>query len=98
MIFFLRIQQLQLLGREMRGDVRDGLWRQLEAEILLHRHKTVVRACRGPPRQHAAPPAPSSHGQPRLINVTREKGEGLGISITVSVICESCVVRTLFIH
>ncbi|XP_017783219.1 PREDICTED: uncharacterized protein LOC108567333 [Nicrophorus vespilloides] len=41
-----RIQQLQLLGREMRGDVRDKLWRQLESEILLQRHKTVVRECR----------------------------------------------------
>lgn len=41
-----RIQQLQLLGREMHGDIRDKLWRQLESEILLQRHKTVVRACR----------------------------------------------------
>ncbi|KAK6641836.1 hypothetical protein RUM44_013554 [Polyplax serrata] len=41
-----RIQQLQLLGKEMRTDVRDRLWRQLESEILLHRHKTVIRACR----------------------------------------------------
>ncbi|KAK9869725.1 hypothetical protein WA026_003462 [Henosepilachna vigintioctopunctata] len=41
-----RIQQLQLLGREMRGEIRDKLWRQLESEILLQRHKTVVRACR----------------------------------------------------
>lgn len=41
-----RIQQLQLLGKEMRTDVRDKLWRQLESEILLHRHKTVIRACR----------------------------------------------------
>nr|CAD7445802.1 unnamed protein product [Timema bartmani] len=35
-----RIQQLQLLGREMRGEEKDKLWRQLEAEILLQRHKT----------------------------------------------------------
>lgn len=41
-----RMQQLQLLGKEMRTDVRDKLWRQLESEILLHRHKTVIRACR----------------------------------------------------
>lgn len=41
-----RIQQLQLLGKEMRTDIRDKLWRQLESEILLHRHKTVIRACR----------------------------------------------------
>ncbi|XP_026471535.1 uncharacterized protein LOC113375804 [Ctenocephalides felis] len=41
-----RIQQLQLLGREIKGALRDKLWRQLEAEILIQRHKTVVRACR----------------------------------------------------
>jgi len=41
-----RIQQLQLFGRDMKGELRDKLWRQLEAEILLQRHKTVVRACR----------------------------------------------------
>ena len=34
-----RIQQMQLLGREMRPDLRDKLWDQLEAEIHLHRHK-----------------------------------------------------------
>lgn len=44
-----RIQQLQLLGKDMRTDVRDKLWRQLESEILLHRHKTVIRACRNRP-------------------------------------------------
>ena len=42
-----RIQQLQLLGREVNWQQdHDKLWRQLEAEINLHRHKTVVRACR----------------------------------------------------
>ncbi|KAF2355096.1 PDZ domain [Trinorchestia longiramus] len=42
-----RIQQLQLLGRETQWHQQeDKLWRQLEAEINLHRHKTVVRACR----------------------------------------------------
>ncbi|XP_045116173.1 Golgi-associated PDZ and coiled-coil motif-containing protein-like isoform X5 [Portunus trituberculatus] len=41
-----RIQQIQLLGRDLRGEEHDKLWRQLEAEIHLHRHKTVVRACR----------------------------------------------------
>ena len=42
-----RIQQIQLLGRGMRGADHDRLWNQLEAEIHLHRHKTVIRACRG---------------------------------------------------
>ncbi|VDM81795.1 unnamed protein product [Strongylus vulgaris] len=41
-----RIQQIQLLGRNMRGVEHDRLWNQLEAEIHLHRHKTVIRACR----------------------------------------------------
>ncbi|XP_066939294.1 Golgi-associated PDZ and coiled-coil motif-containing protein-like [Macrobrachium rosenbergii] len=41
-----RIQQIQLLGRDLRGEEHDKLWHQLEAEIHLHRHKTVVRACR----------------------------------------------------
>jgi hypothetical protein len=90
-----RIQQLQLLGREMRGDVRDKLWRQLESEILLHRHKTVVRACRGKGSGASGdsagptsePPINRSHHgicEPRFITVRREAGEGLGISITVS--------------
>lgn len=41
-----RIQQIQLLGRDMRGAEHDRLWNQLEAEIHLHRHKTVIKACR----------------------------------------------------
>jgi hypothetical protein len=92
-----RIQQLQLLGREMRGEVRDKLWRQLESEILLHRHKTVIRACRN--RGNGAggdntvpasePPSDANRNQrgisePRFVTVQRETGEGLGISITVS--------------
>lgn len=31
----------------MKGPAHDKLWNQLEAEIHLHRHKTVIRACRG---------------------------------------------------
>ena len=45
--FVNRIQQIQLLGRDLRGSEHDKLWNQLEAEIHLHRHKTVIRACRG---------------------------------------------------
>lgn len=45
--FFNRIQQIQLLGRDLRGADHEKLWNQLEAEIHLHRHKTVIRACRG---------------------------------------------------
>lgn len=43
-----RIQQIQLLGKsDLKTDDYDRLWNQLEAEIHLHRHKTVVKACRG---------------------------------------------------
>ena len=45
--FLCRVQQIQLLGRDMKGPAHDKLWNQLEAEIHLHRHKTVIRACRG---------------------------------------------------
>lgn len=41
-----RIQQIQLLGKDLNGAEHDRLWYQLEAEIYLHRHKTVIRACR----------------------------------------------------
>jgi hypothetical protein len=98
-----RIQQLQLLGREMRGEIKDKLWRQLESEILLHRHKTVIRACRGrgngaggdiavPPSE---PPSTDnrSHqgiGEPRFVTLQREAGDGLGISITVSTFISLC--------
>ncbi|CAG9863374.1 unnamed protein product [Phyllotreta striolata] len=85
-----RIQQLQLLGREMRGDVRDKLWRQLESEILLQRHKTVVKACR---RNRAlngtndcSKPTTQTNeehfGDIRSVLVKRKPDQGLGISIT----------------
>ena len=54
---FSRIQQIQLLGRDMRGHEHDMLWNQIEAEIHLHRHKTVVRACRSK-KKSQDPPAP----------------------------------------
>ena len=42
-INYCRIQQIQLLGRDLKGAEHDRLWNQLEAEIHLHRHKTVIR-------------------------------------------------------
>lgn len=126
-----RIQQLQLFGRDMKTEIRNKLWRQLEAEILLQRHKTVVRACRinssyqqqqrlnnhnnqhnhnnnnkhnnninnimvngdGETAAAAAAAATSTTGQEaaaalrdqpviRTVTVTREPGEGLGMSVT----------------
>ncbi|CAG5950652.1 unnamed protein product [Menidia menidia] len=55
-----RVQQIQLLGRDMKGPAHDKLWNQLEAEIHLHRHKTVIRACRG--RSDPKKPLPSPVG------------------------------------
>lgn len=88
-----RIQQLQLLGREMRRDTRHKLWRQLESEILLQRHKTVVRACRrnsllnsaerACPKPEGAVNEAQSFGDIRTVVVKRDQGQGLGISITV---------------
>uniref|UniRef100_A0A6P7HCY9 Uncharacterized protein LOC114349341 n=1 Tax=Diabrotica virgifera virgifera TaxID=50390 RepID=A0A6P7HCY9_DIAVI len=88
-----RIQQLQLLGREMRGDIRDKLWRQLESEILLQRHKTVVRACRRnstlngsekgmKPEAESNTEATEHFGDVRTVAVKRKPDQGLGISIT----------------
>jgi hypothetical protein len=50
----------------MKGEEHDKLWSQLEAEIHLHRHKTVIRACRG--RQHTKHklPIPPGHVCGRL--------------------------------
>ncbi|XP_046664891.1 Golgi-associated PDZ and coiled-coil motif-containing protein-like isoform X2 [Homalodisca vitripennis] len=78
-----RIQQLQLLGRsDMTGDARDRLWSQLEAEILVQRHKTVMRAVRQ--RDHRSPPPPTSTGSVRTVQLLRRPDHGLGISITAS--------------
>lgn len=79
-----RIQQIQLLAKsDLRGIEHDRLWNQLEAEIHLHRHKTVVRACRTRSQYEETrfpPPIPS--GLKRQIEVQKSPDEGLGISIT----------------
>ncbi|BFZ10075.1 hypothetical protein BsWGS_13114 [Bradybaena similaris] len=88
-----RIQQIQLLGRDMRGAEHDKLWNQLEAEIHLHRHKTVIRACRGRNLRKKKLPIPPGHsflelkkkhglGDTRVVTVHKEPEEGLGMSIT----------------
>ncbi|KAH9525300.1 hypothetical protein Btru_001012, partial [Bulinus truncatus] len=87
------IQQIQLLGRDMRGAEHDKLWNQLEAEIHLHRHKTVIRACRGRNGRKKKLPVPPGHnfqelkkkhgmGDTRTVVVHKEPEEGLGMSIT----------------
>ncbi|XP_026857468.2 Golgi-associated PDZ and coiled-coil motif-containing protein isoform X1 [Electrophorus electricus] len=88
-----RVQQIQLLGRDMKGPAHDKLWNQLEAEIHLHRHKTVIRACRGRNDPKKPLPSPAGHdpdslkktqgvGPIRKVALSKEDHEGLGISIT----------------
>ncbi|CAI5685577.1 Golgi-associated PDZ and coiled-coil motif-containing protein isoform X1 [Oreochromis niloticus] len=88
-----RVQQIQLLGRDMKGPAHDKLWNQLEAEIHLHRHKTVIRACRGRSDPKRPLPSPVGHdpdmlkktqgvGPIRKVVLVKEDHEGLGISIT----------------
>jgi hypothetical protein len=88
-----RIQQIQLLGKDLKGDEHERLWNQLEAEIHLHRHKTVIRACRGKKGLKEKLPAPPNHdfqtlkkkqgvGEVRIVELKKEPKEGLGISIT----------------
>uniref|UniRef100_A0ABM5G7D7 Golgi-associated PDZ and coiled-coil motif-containing protein isoform X1 n=1 Tax=Pogona vitticeps TaxID=103695 RepID=A0ABM5G7D7_9SAUR len=88
-----RVQQIQLLGRDMKGPAHDKLWNQLEAEIHLHRHKTVIRACRGRNDLKRPLQAPPGHnpdslkktqgvGPIRKVLLVKEDHEGLGISIT----------------
>ncbi|XP_069561958.1 Golgi-associated PDZ and coiled-coil motif-containing protein isoform X1 [Brachyistius frenatus] len=88
-----RVQQIQLLGRDMKGPAHDKLWNQLEAEIHLHRHKTVIRACRGRSDPKKPLPTPMGHdpdmlkktqgvGPIRKVVLVKEDHEGLGISIT----------------
>ncbi|XP_054617527.1 Golgi-associated PDZ and coiled-coil motif-containing protein isoform X2 [Dunckerocampus dactyliophorus] len=88
-----RVQQIQLLGRDMKGPAHDKLWNQLEAEIHLHRHKTVIRACRGRNDPKKPLPSPVGHepdmlkksqgvGPIRKVSLIKDDHEGLGISIT----------------
>ncbi|EDV24971.1 uncharacterized protein TRIADDRAFT_13274, partial [Trichoplax adhaerens] len=89
-----RVQQLQLLGRDMKGAQHEALWNQLEAEINLHRHKTVVKTCKmrnqssDKPVQSPTPVKVPKHqkrrgiGQIRTVQIFKDSSEGLGISIT----------------
>ncbi|CAF1164517.1 unnamed protein product [Adineta steineri] len=88
-----RIQQIQLLGRDLRGAVHENLWNQLEAEIHLHRHKTVIRACRGRDKVNKILTIPPGHdfntlkkrqgvGEIRTVKLYKDAKEALGISIT----------------
>jgi hypothetical protein len=77
------MQQLQLLTREdMNVDVKNKLWDQLDAEILLQRHKTVIKVMRQQ-KSHTTPPD-NIAGRVRNVCLNREPAKGLGISVTVS--------------
>jgi hypothetical protein len=85
-----RIQQIQLLGRDIRVPNHESLWNQLEAEIHLHRHKTVIRACRGRDKQNKILTMPPGHdskkqqgvGELRTVKFYKDAKEPLGLSIT----------------
>ncbi|KHJ45618.1 PDZ/DHR/GLGF domain protein [Trichuris suis] len=84
-----RIQQIQLLSREMLGAEHDRLWEQIEAEIHCHRHKTVVKACRGRKVHETAPTETGGSGRKlkrgarlRTVKIHRSPDEGLGLSVT----------------
>ncbi|XP_054164122.1 Golgi-associated PDZ and coiled-coil motif-containing protein-like [Oppia nitens] len=88
-----RIQQIQLLSREARDAEHERLWNQLEAEIHLHRHKTVIRACRANTIDGCPLPLPPEHnndvikkrqgvGIYRYVTIDKESNEGIGLSIT----------------
>lgn len=88
-LFVGRIQQIQLLGRDMRGSMHDKLWNQIEAEIHLHRHKTVIRACRGrkdphnKPPKPPPPPAPSEDINDDDLDSVNRKRRGIGEPRTI---------------
>lgn len=64
-----RIQQIQLLGRDMRIPNHESLWNQLEAEIHLHRHKTVIRACRGREKANKILTTPPGHVKKESLSI-----------------------------
>lgn len=66
----------------MNYDIRTKLWDQLDAEILLQRHKTVIKVMRQQ-KNHDAPPDDIA-GRVRSVHLHRDPSKGLGISITVS--------------
>ena len=59
-----RVQQLQLFGKNLKSDQHERLWNQLEAEIHLQRHKTVLRACRGKRRNDKTAASPAATSSP----------------------------------
>ena len=85
-VIYIRIQQIQLLGRDLRGSDHDNLWNQIEAEIHLHRHKTVIRACRGrrdPFKKTPAPPVADETEEENNAETRSRRRRGIGDTRTV---------------
>uniref|UniRef100_A0A0X3P4R0 Golgi-associated PDZ and coiled-coil motif-containing protein n=2 Tax=Schistocephalus solidus TaxID=70667 RepID=A0A0X3P4R0_SCHSO len=77
-----RIQQIQLVCQKMDGPEYERLWNTLESEILLHRHKTVIRACRGRLNLLPADLLDKLANRVRKTSVYRSPSDGMGISVT----------------
>lgn len=58
----------------MKGPAHDKLWNQLEAEIHLHRHKTVIRACRGRNDSKRPLPTPVGHVSVKTLSFNTKRG------------------------
>ena len=70
----------------MRGSDHDNLWNQIEAEIHLHRHKTVIRACRGrrdPFKKTPAPPVADETEEENNAETRSRRRRGIGDTRTV---------------
>ena len=91
--FVNRIQQIQLLGRDLHGAGHEKMWAQLEAEIHLHRHKTVIRACRNR-KKHKSMKQTKPNVGIRTVVIDKQEEEGLGLSITVSNFSENVCLQT----
>ena len=74
------------MGRDLRGDQHDALWNQIEAEIHLHRHKTVIRACRGRKNPFKKTPAPPAVSEPEEGDTETKARRRRGIGDTRTVV------------
>lgn len=98
----------------MRGSLHDKLWNQIEGEIHLHRHKTVIRACRGRKDPYNKPPKPpplqsDSSNDDDTVNRKRRgigeprtivihKDKTEGLGISITVISVDCIQGALKGH
>ena len=62
------------------------LWNQIEAEIHLHRHKTVIRACRGRKNPFKKTPAPPAIVETEEVDADSKARRRRGIGDTRTVV------------